>query len=114
MRRCLTFAGPQRCVEFPAQAITLLLQPVNLFSQPLDLLLGPVQLSLRNKLDALRMVAPRRLAGCFHPPYSSRSGGVCSANSLSRLNLQASQAGKQIRGSHAERQGKTGVVATSG
>ena len=57
----------------------------------------PVQLSLRNKLDAFRMVAPRRLAGCFHPPYNGRNGGVCSANSLSRLNLQASQAGKQIR-----------------
>ena len=59
--------GPAAGSEFRSaewfQAITLLLQPVNLFSQPLDLLLGPVQLALRNKLDTLRMVAPRRLAG---------------------------------------------------
>src|SRR5258708_14565262 len=33
----------------------------------------------------------------FHPHYSSRNGPICPAISLSGLNLQVSQAGKQIQ-----------------
>jgi hypothetical protein len=33
----------------------------------------------------------------FHPPYSSRNDPFCPAVSFSRLNLQGSRAGKQIR-----------------
>src|SRR5713226_6816329 len=37
MRRRLTFAGPQSCVEFPAQTLTFLLQPVTLLLEPVVL-----------------------------------------------------------------------------
>jgi hypothetical protein len=67
MGRGLTLAGTQRCFQFPAQTLGLLLEAVDLFAQPLVFLLCSIQLSFGNELDAFGVCVPRGPSRWFHP-----------------------------------------------
>src|SRR5713101_2599442 len=97
MRRRLTLAGAQGSFQLLLKPLIFSLEPVDLCLQVLIFLLNSIQLSFGNKLDALTRIVPRRPAGCFHPPYSTRTRTFCPAKSFRRPTSRASEAGKQIR-----------------
>src|SRR5690349_13697934 len=70
MRCGLSLARPQRCFQFLAQALDLLLQALVLLLQPFDLPLGAVDFLSGSKLDGVRRLSILWLASaCFPPPY---------------------------------------------
>src|SRR5712691_6772766 len=97
MRRRLTLAGAQGSFQLLLKPLIFSLEPVDLCLQVLIFLLNSIQLSFGNKLDALTRIVPRRPAGCFHPPYSTRTRTFCPAKSFRRPTSRASEAGKQIQ-----------------